>query len=115
MEYDAALDISMFWRHRIDEVINKAPKNWLSIQLGYTRMKFPNPVSHFPVPYYYQFGGDPRGRARSKDDFEAGFLKYNEWGAFAYAIKIEGMKKLLARTFKDMKRACLPLTADDCF
>jgi len=112
MEDDAALEFSMFWYHRIDEIISKAPKNWLSIQLGYTRMDF---MSGKPIPYYYQFGRDSRGRARSKEDFKAGFLKYNEWGAFAYAIKIEGMKKLLARTFEDMKRACGPLTADDCF
>jgi GR25 family glycosyltransferase involved in LPS biosynthesis len=112
MEDDASLEFSMFWHRPLDEIINNAPKDWLSIQLGYTRMSF---MSGIPIPYYYQFGRDSRGRARSKEDFKAGFLKGNEWGAFAYAIKVEGMKKLLARRFADMKRTCPPLTADDCF
>ena len=113
MEDDASLSFSVFWRYQFDEMMLRAPKDWLSIQLGYTRMKLVD--NRVPKPFYHKIGRDALRHFRDRVSFEAGFWKKSEWGAFAYAIKIEGMKKLLARSYHDMKMQCETLVADDCF
>ena len=109
MEDDVSLDFSIYWRYKFDQIVARAPKDWLSIQLGYTRLKM-----NAHEPYYYTVGADERGNVRTKEHFISGFWRKSEWGAFAYLMKVEGMKKILARTFPDMKRQCNTLTADDC-
>lgn len=112
MEDDASLSFSMFWRYQFDEIVQRAPNDWLSIQLGYTRMKLVD--NRDPEPVYHKIGLDALNDFRDLKSVQAGFWKKSEWGAFAYAIKVEGMKKLLARTYHSMKIHCERLVADDC-